>query len=85
MRSYARIVVEEQDVNQWTAWIVGSADLAVQGRSLGNALTNILLEFGVEEFEVKNLSMDRDATREGHLEFCVPLRRRRQIPVTSSN
>lgn len=85
MRVFARIVIEQQAADHWTAWMATEPQNAVGGVWPADALARLLLLIGAEKFETDETSAIDEATRAGHLEFRIPYRRLKRMSVLSMN
>lgn len=85
MRAFAKIVVEQQSAEHWAAWMAGYPQISVCGEWPAVAITRLLLTLGVHEFVTNELSTIDEATRSGHLEFRLPMRRLKRMPRVSVN
>lgn len=84
MRAFGRIIVEQQG-GQWTAWFTDLPQVARSGEWPSDAIRQLLEHIGVEHFDAEGIVSIDDCTRDGHLEFLMPLVGFRRIPVPSVN
>ena len=85
MRTYARIIIEQQNADHWNAWFSDAPQHTAGGHWPSDALARLLLLFGAHEFETDETSAIDEMTRAGHLEFRIPFRRLKRVPVPSAN
>ena len=83
MRAFVHIIVEQLH-GHWSAWISGAPEVAFGGAFPADAIRRLLDSIG-DWFDVEQISPVDEATRDGHLEFRIPYRARRWIPVPSVN
>ena len=84
MRAFNKIIVEEKD-GHWTAWFKDLPQVSTGGEWPAEAIKKLLEHIGTEHFDAEGIVAVEDATRDGHLEFLMPLVGFRRIPVPSVN
>ena len=84
MQAFAHIIVEEH-LGHWTAWFSGTPQVAYGGEWPVDAIRRLLNALGGDEFDEMQITSVDEANKEGHLEFRIPYRARRPIPVPSRN
>ena len=84
MRAFSKIIVEEKD-GQWSAWFNDLPQVAIGGEWPSDAITRLLEHAGEQNFDAGGIVAVEDGTRDGHLEFLMPLVGLRRIPVPSVN
>lgn len=82
-RRFLRIICE-QDHGQWSAWFASLPQVAAGGEFPAEAIDELLVLFEGLFVETEICSSD-PATRDGHLEFLIPLAELRRLPVPSVN
>jgi hypothetical protein len=85
MRSYAKILVQQQVETHWKAWFAGSPHVTADGNSPAVAITRLLMLVGPRDFEIESTRMIIEAVRTGQLEFQIPFRKPRWMPTASIN
>lgn len=88
MRSFparVRVIVEQTRPGRWSASFAGVPAIAASGKSSRQAIERLFSLVGDAVLNVDEISSIDDATRDGHLEFRIPLLNRRLIPVPSVN
>ncbi len=81
---FVKIIVEGAH-QFWTAWIEGTPQVAFSGLWPSQAIERLIDHLGAEQFETDNVAAFDQGTRDGHLEFMLPLKRRSSIPPFSMN
>lgn len=84
MRKLVKIIAE-QTGNQWSVWFDDLPQISFGGEMPADGIRQLLAHFGAEQFEEVKISAVDEGTREGHLEFVIPLRYHRRIPSPSVN
>lgn len=84
MRAFAKVIVEEKH-GQWSAFLMDLPQVAFGGEYPSDAIWRLLRHIGEHCFDVDEIAAVEDATRDGHLEFLIPLVGRRRIPAPSFN
>ena len=84
MRAFSKIIVEEQN-GHWTAWFNDLPQVAIGGEWPSDAIRKLLEHCGEANFDAEGIVTVEDGTRDGHLEFLMPLLGFRRIPVPSVN
>ena len=84
MRAFAKIIVEEND-GQWSAWFKDVPQVGLGGEWPTDAIKRLLDHLGPENFHAEGIVTVEDGTRDGHLEFMIPLVGYWRIPVPSVN
>ena len=84
MRAFAKIIVEEND-GQWSAWFKDVPQVALGGEWPADAIKRLLEHLGAENFHAEGIVAVEDGTRDGHLEFMMPLVGFRRMPNPSLN
>jgi hypothetical protein len=84
MRTFAHIIVERH-LGHWSAWFHGLAQVACGGEWPTEAIERLLQTVGSDRFDVDEVMAIDEATRDDHLEFRIPYRNRRRLPVPSIN
>lgn len=84
MRAFSHIIVELRD-GHWSAWFSGQPQIACGGQWPTVAIQRLIEGFGIVELDGEEIVTVEDATRDGHLGFLIPYRRRWRIPVVSMN
>ena len=84
MRAFSKVVVEEKE-GQWSAWFEDLPQVAIGGEWPSDAIRKLLEHFGEQNFDAEGIIAIEDGTRDGHLEFLMPLVGFRRILVPSVN
>jgi hypothetical protein len=84
MQAFSKIIVEEKE-GHWTAWFDDLPQIATGGEYPCDAIKRLLQRLGEENFDAEGIIAVSDGTREGHLEFLLPLLGLRRIPAPSMN
>ena len=84
LRAYSKIIVEERD-GHWTAWFIDLPQVAIGGEWPSDAIKRLLKHVGEENFHAEGIVTVEEGTRDGHLEFLMPLVGFRRIPIPSVN
>lgn len=84
MKAFAKLIVEEND-GHWTAWFKDVPQVAMGGEFPSDAIRRLLEHLGEENFDAEGIVAVEDGTRDGHLEFMIPLVGYWRIPVPSVN
>jgi hypothetical protein len=84
MKAFSKLIVEERD-GHWTAWFEDLPQVAFGGQWPSDAIRRLIKHVGQEHFNAEEIVAIEDCTREGHLEFLMPLVGLRRIPVPSLN
>ncbi len=84
MRAFAYIIVEQLH-GHWTAWFSDTPHVAFGGEWPADAIRRLLEAFGDNQFDTDHIDSVDDASTIDHLEFRIPYRDRRRIPVPSQN
>lgn len=84
MRIFAHIIVEQLH-GHWTAWFRDMPQVACGGEWPADAIRRLLKAFGDNRFDTDHIDAVDDASTVDHLEFRIPCRDRRRIPVPSKN
>ena len=84
MRAFAKIIVEEKG-GLWTAWFKDLPQVAIGGDWPSDAIKRLLEHLGEQNFDAEGIIAVEEGTRDGHLEFLMPLLGFRRIPVPSVN
>ena len=84
MRAFSKIIVEENG-GHWTAWFKDLPQVAIGGEYPSEAIDRLLKHVGEANFDAEGIVTVEDGTRDGHLEFLMPLVGFRRIPVPSVN
>lgn len=80
MKVFVRIIVKQHNANSWMAWLDGLPQVAFGGRWAAEAIQRLISMLGADQFVTDETTSIEEATKPGHLEFHVPLRRFRRIP-----
>jgi hypothetical protein len=84
MRAFVHIIVEEHH-GHWMAWFGGAPEFAFGGQWPVGAMRRLLDAVGGDQFDTEQITAIENVTNDGHLEFRIPYRERRRIPVPSVN
>ena len=84
MRAFRKVIVEEHE-GQWSAWFENLPQIAIGGEWPSDAISKLLEHLGEENFDAEGIIAIDEVTRDGHLEFLMPLVGFRRIPVPSVN
>ncbi|WP_010581956.1 hypothetical protein [Schlesneria paludicola] len=84
MKKLVTIIAEQAD-NQWSVWFADLPQVSFSGDMPADGIRRLLAHFGADQFDEEKISAVEDETREGHLEFVIPLRYHRRIPAPSVN
>ena len=84
MRKLVKIIAE-QTGDQWSVWFADMPQASFGGKMPAEGIRRLLAHFGAAQFDEEMISAVEDATKDGHLEFMIPLRYYRQIPSPSLN
>ena len=84
MRTFSKIIVEEQN-GHWAAWFKDLPQVAIGGEFPSDAITRLLQHIGRVNFDAEGIVAVEEGTRDGHLEFLMPLVGYRQFPLPSLN
>lgn len=84
MQAFAHIIVEQLH-GHWSVWFAGTPQVAYGDEWPADAIRRLLDSLGGDQFDEDQIMAVDDATRDGHLEFRIPYRERRRIPVPSRN
>ena len=84
LRAFAKIVVEENE-GHWTGWFNDLTQVVIGGEWPSDAIRKLLEPLGEVNFDAEGIVTVEEGTRDGHLEFLMPLVGFRRIPVPSVN
>lgn len=84
MRSFSKILVQRSD-GQWSAWFQDVPRVTVVGDWPGDAVRQLIEQFGEAQFDAERIVAVDYATREDHREFLVPLKNHRRVPLAVTN
>ena len=84
MRAFSKIIVEEKN-GQWSAWFIDLPQVVFSGEWPSDAIKRLLEHLGEQNFDAEGIVAVEDGTRDGHLEFLMPLVGFRRIPLPSVN
>lgn len=84
MKAFSKIIVEERD-GHWTAWFEDLPQVALGGEWPSDAINRLIEHVGQEHFDADGIAAFQNGSRDGHLEFLMPLVGFRRIPVPSVN
>jgi hypothetical protein len=84
-RAFLRIIAERRNSDHWTAWFAEVPTVSTTGEFAVDAVRDLMETFGWDELVASETTEMSLASRPGHLEFRVPLRRFRRIPTASIN
>lgn len=78
-------LIAERSAGQWLVWFEKIPHVTFSGRLPADAIMQLLTHFGGHNYDIGSTSMDKENSTGSHLEFTIPMRRRRRIPVASLN
>ena len=84
MPTFLKVIVEDLH-GQWSAWFEDTPQIAMGGEWPSAAIEKLIDHLGADQFDVDQMVSVDDAARNGHLEFLIPRRHHRRIPVPSVN
>jgi hypothetical protein len=84
IRTYVKVITELSG-SQWSAWFEDLPQVSFGGQYPSAAIERLLEHVGNDQFDTDQIVSIDDATREGHLEFRIPLLHHRRIPNPSQN
>ena len=84
MRQYLKINAEGS-AESWTVWFEDAPQIAFSGEWPSAAIDKLLDPLGSDQFDNEGIMAVHEGTRDGHLEFLIPLIGRFKIPQPSVN
>ena len=84
MRKFV-LVIAEQIEGGWSVWFANYPQTKFGGKMPAEGLIRLLEHCGFDQFDTDGVVPIENATRDGHLEFMIPLRHNRFIPFPSAN
>lgn len=85
MRTFIRIIAEQDGPENWSAWFANVPNLSAGGNCPATAIRNLLDFLGPEEFDINEMFAIEELTTMIHLEFRIPHRSLKRMPKPSAN